>query len=298
MTRCKSWLTRLRAGTLPWRSTDDVPRGKEAQIRGLAPGRPYELRVVTRSDIGESISHVTEAIAGLNPGQREARSGGGGAVGVFCVYVCGNALGKSRDCAPWVEHRARRGGRCQPFWPTRLAARANGTQPLWRQKRTSTRHGSHGDLTLTTPDGRVRRDLWTWCRIVQSAQAATSQATSQLCTENGWSSVSRVAVPSNTGECTSLTRVFFFLSRCPSCNIRQQFISQTFRLLSNGVYSGNCIDSSPLIRVLLTPPDYATLDPLAQSNTRLCCFCPRIIESRVANVHRIRIHKCADPETE
>ena len=63
-----SKLCSLISGTLPWRSTDDVPRGSVAYIRDLSAGKPYELRVVTRSDIGESISHVLEAIAGKNPG--------------------------------------------------------------------------------------------------------------------------------------------------------------------------------------------------------------------------------------
>ena len=56
-------------GTLPWHSTDDLPRGRIAYIRDLYAGRKYELRVVTRSDMGESISHVHEAIAGHNPGE-------------------------------------------------------------------------------------------------------------------------------------------------------------------------------------------------------------------------------------
>ena len=50
-----------------------MPKENWAIIRDLDPGGPYELRVVTKSDLGESMSLVEQVIAGADPGKLDHR---------------------------------------------------------------------------------------------------------------------------------------------------------------------------------------------------------------------------------
>ena len=52
-----------------WRTTDDVPYDQLATLKGLDPDTTYELRVVAKSDLGESASLVQEVVAGMDPGR-------------------------------------------------------------------------------------------------------------------------------------------------------------------------------------------------------------------------------------
>lgn len=46
-----------------------MPKNNYAVIDNLEPGYAYQVRVVTKSDLGESMSLVGEVVAGADPGE-------------------------------------------------------------------------------------------------------------------------------------------------------------------------------------------------------------------------------------
>ena len=61
-------LTDCCSGTRPWRTLDDHPVKSATTVQGLIAGRPYQIRVVAKSDFGESASEMQEFVAGNDPG--------------------------------------------------------------------------------------------------------------------------------------------------------------------------------------------------------------------------------------
>ncbi len=48
--------------------TDDTLHDEWAIIRELSAGHTYQIRVITKSDLGEAVSQIHEVIAGTDPG--------------------------------------------------------------------------------------------------------------------------------------------------------------------------------------------------------------------------------------
>ena len=57
------------SGTLQWSVATPPSRDESATIKQLEPGREYDIRVITRSDLGESSGVIQVIVAGADPGQ-------------------------------------------------------------------------------------------------------------------------------------------------------------------------------------------------------------------------------------